>query len=174
MARSASPATAMEAALRLRAAVASFASYITGLPESFLQPGEWGPREVLVHLVFWHETHAATIGALLRGEEPALPVGTFAQLNARAVRANADQPITRLIERLEAAQRELERLVVAAGGRDLPGIRTKAGAKPRDLRAALLRMEAHVRHHERKLARETAGGNGSRKPRSPVPRGRGE
>lgn len=80
-------------------------------------------------------------------------MGTFAQLNAQAVRANADQPVAGLIERFKAAQRQLEQLVVEAGERDLPGIRAKAGAKPRDLRATLVRMEARVRHHERKLRR---------------------
>lgn len=151
------PATAEEAALRLRAAVQSFTGFISSLPESLLQPGEWGPREVLVHLVYWHETHAATIEALLQGEEPVLPVGTYAELNARAVRANANEPVARLIERLRAAQRRLEHLATLAGERDVGGIRAKAGATPRDLPATLLRMEAHVRQHERKLRGSLAG-----------------
>lgn len=143
----------MQAALaKLRRTVESLISYIHGLPPEHPAPAAWGPREVLVHLVFWHETFVATIQALLDGREPSLPAGTFAELNAAAVRANAAVPVDNLVQRFRAAQAQMEHLAVRAAGRGL-AIPVKAGSRTRTLEQLIAEVEAHIRNHERKLRR---------------------
>lgn len=143
----------MNAALaKLRQTVESFISYILSLPPEQLAPAAWGPREVLVHLVFWHETFVSTIQALLDRREPNLPRGTFAELNAAAIRANAAVPIPDLIERFRAAQARLETLAVQAAGHPL-AIPVKAGSRTRTFEQLMLEAEAHIRNHQWKLRR---------------------
>lgn len=138
---------------RLDRTVESFIAYIQGLPPQSLAPRAWGPREVLVHLVFWHETFVATIEALLDKREPELPRGTFAELNAAAVKANGGVAIPELIARFRAAQARLDELAARAGDRRL-AIPVKAGSRPRTLEKLLWEIEAHVRNHEMKLRRK--------------------
>lgn len=143
------------ALLKLRQAVESFVAYIGSLPPDQLAPAAWGPREVLVHLVFWHETFVSTTQALLDLQEPSLPRGTFAQLNAAAIRASAGVPVPDLVERFRVAQARLESLALRAGGCPL-AIPVKAGSKPRTLEQLVAEAEAHIRNHERKLRRRAS------------------
>lgn len=138
---------------KLDQTVESFVAYIESLPPGALAPRAWGPREVLVHLVFWHETFVATIEALLDQREARLPQGTFAELNAAAVKTNAGATISELIERFRRAQAQLAVLAARAGDRRL-AIPVKAGSRPRTLEQLLAEIEAHIRNHERKLRRQ--------------------
>ena len=52
---------------KLRATVEGFCRFIVGLPKTTLVEQEWGPKEVLAHLVFWHESYVAQIEALMGG-----------------------------------------------------------------------------------------------------------
>ncbi|HEY8415845.1 MAG TPA: DinB family protein [Thermaerobacter sp.] len=118
---------------KLDRTVDSFIAYIEGLPPEELAARAWGPREVLVHLVFWHETFVAALEALLDQREPRLPRGTFAELNAAAVKANAGVAVPELIRRFREAQGRLTELVgraARAGDRTL-AIPVKAGSRPR-------------------------------------------
>lgn len=137
---------------KLDQTVESFVAYIENLPPGALGPSTWGPREVLVHLVFWHETFVATIAALLDQREAQLPRGTFAELNAAAVKANAGATISELIQRFRGAQARLAALAARAGDRRL-AIPVKAGSRPRTLEQLLGEIEAHIRNHEMKLRR---------------------
>lgn len=138
---------------KLRRTVESFIYFMNRLPEEHLAPADWGPREVLVHLVFWHETYVSTIEALIAGRTPDLPEGTFAELNAQAVRQNAEVPIARLLERFRKAQSRLEELAILDPSRSWT-IPAKAGSKARPLDELIKRIEAHIRNHEIKLRRQ--------------------
>jgi hypothetical protein len=138
---------------KLRSAVASFVDFIAKLPAGDLAPAPWGPREVLTHLVFWHETMVSTIEALLAGRTPDLPQGTFAEVNARAVASNRDVPVDRLLERFGAAQSQLERLATLDATRSL-AIPVKEGSTLRSIGELITRVEAHIRNHEAKLRRQ--------------------
>lgn len=149
---------------RLRASVESFTDFLRAIPPEQTAPARWGPREVLVHLVFWHETFVRTIESVLGGQEPPLPKGTFAELNARAVRENAGVPIARPILRFHAAQSRLEELAAHEAAHAL-AIPVKAGSKPRSLSELLIEAEAHIRNHEAKVRRQLQGQPAARRSR---------
>jgi hypothetical protein len=109
----------------LSEAVSSFRHLIRSLPESSLSPStgaEWGPREVLIHLAFWHAVYASTLRALLDDRVPEMPVGTFKGLNAKSVRTNVTTPSDQLLASLETAQREIEAMAPEASSRGSPSL----------------------------------------------------
>jgi hypothetical protein len=137
----------------LRATVDAFCSFIEGLPEDALAEGEWGPKEVLAHLVFWHESYVAQTEALLAGEPFMPPEGRFSDLNAQAVAASRGVPVAELLRRFRAAN---ERLCCICGEQDAEAIvlEAKQGSKRWTLAALVPRIEAHIRNHQRKLERK--------------------
>jgi len=70
---------------------------------------DWGPREILCHLVFWHAQYVSIIRALLAHKQPLLLTGSFKQHNADAVRQLSGSRIEELLASLERSQRELDR-----------------------------------------------------------------
>ncbi len=71
---------------------------------------DWGPREILCHLVFWHAQYVSIIKALLANKEPVLLTGSFKWHNAEAVRQLSGCDVEELLRRLEGSQRELDRI----------------------------------------------------------------
>ncbi len=148
---------------RLRDAVDRFSAFILALPADTLADqstdgasGEWGPREVLAHLVYHHELYVALVEAWVTGTAAAPPAGTFRELNAQAVAANAGVPAAALVARLQEANRRLEQLYLGHDPHTI-GVAIKAGAKPRTLAALVPEVEAHLRNHLRKLQHIVAG-----------------
>jgi hypothetical protein len=78
----------MSAVETLQAAVDAFCCFVEGLPKTAWVEQDWGPKEVLAHLVFWHESYLAQIEALLTGAPFDLPQGRFSDLNAQTIAAN--------------------------------------------------------------------------------------
>jgi hypothetical protein len=138
---------------KLHATVEEFCRFIEGLPDDALAEQEWGPKEVLAHLVFHHESYVAQVKARLAGQPFALLQGKFRELNVQAVVVNRGVPITRLVRRLREAN---EHLCALYASHDPSAIMLviKQGAKPRTLAALVPEAEAHVRNHQRKLERE--------------------
>lgn len=138
---------------KLRATVGAFCHFIEGLPEAALAEQAWGPKEVLAHLVFYHESYVAQVTALVAGEPCPLPEGRFRDLNAQAVAANRGVPAVELTRRFRAADARLRELYEAHDPTRLV-LRVKRGAKPWTLAALIPRVEAHVRNHQHQLERE--------------------
>lgn len=91
----------------LDAAVEAVAVELETQPETRLTGGDWGPREVLCHLVYWHEYYVSVVHALATGRQPALMVGAFPEFNRQAVRELGSVPVTDQVVRLRRAQRRL-------------------------------------------------------------------
>lgn len=73
----------METAM-LDEAIDSFISFIRSLPGQTLEASRterWGPREVLIHLVFWHEQYASIATAVAAKRPPKLHPGTIRDVN---------------------------------------------------------------------------------------------
>jgi len=145
---------------RLKDTVDRFAAFILALPaDDLAEPspggalGEWGPKEVLAHLVYHHELYVALVEAGVTNTPARPPAGTFRELNAQAVAANAGIPAPALVARLHGANRRLERLYLAHDPHAIV-VEIKAGAKPRTLAALVPEVEAHIRNHLRKLQRQ--------------------
>lgn len=94
-----------ESALDTRAldrTIQSFAGFVGSLPAAKLRPStskSWGPREVLIHFVFWHEQCAQIASAIAYNKEPVLLKGTGRALNDAAVVREIDTPVDQLLQR---------------------------------------------------------------------------
>ena len=66
-----------QAVARLDESVEAFACALESMPETALTGAEWGPREMLGHIVFWHETYLRIAHAINTGHDPVPLVGTF-------------------------------------------------------------------------------------------------
>jgi hypothetical protein len=118
---------------------------------------------VLAHLVYHHELYVALVEACVAGTPAQPPAGTFRELNAQAVAANAGVPAPALVARLskilfrgQEANRRLERLYLVHNPHAVV-VEIKAGARPRTLAALVPEVEAHIRNHLLKLQPIAAG-----------------
>ncbi len=157
----------------LSTAVERLQALYASLPDASLahrDGPEWGPREALIHLVFWHEQYAAIAEAPAAGREPALVRGTFKEWNARAVERERDVPVPALLARLAGAH---ARFGDAARGADALSWRMsfREGSKPWPFAEALRLIASHIRLHDgrvRKLARPVVPARTrARKPMTP-------
>jgi hypothetical protein len=97
----------MSAIQELREAVDEFSRFIRDLPEAALLDKAWGPREVLVHLVFWLESYVAQTEAILAGEPFKLLRGRFDDLNSQAIEASRGVAVDELLRRHQMASERL-------------------------------------------------------------------
>ncbi len=130
----------------------AFCRFIQDLPKERLASEQWGPREVLAHLVFHHESYLDQVKARLAERPFDPPRGKFRELNAQAVALFRGVPIERLLGRLREATRGLCELYEATDPHALV-IEIKQGAKPRTLAELIPEVEAHIRNHQEKLKR---------------------
>ena len=82
-------------------------TFFRTIPEDFFD-GSMTAREVVSHLLFWHEEYVEIAVALWDGRVPALQDGAFAHLNAEAADEFSDVGYQQLLQRLCATQQELE------------------------------------------------------------------
>lgn len=71
---------------------------------SFMATDEWTVKEVLCHIVFWHENYAANYKALADGKEPPLYDAPGYQLNYDGVTLFNRHSVPTLIRRAQKAQ----------------------------------------------------------------------
>ncbi|HEX6384797.1 MAG TPA: maleylpyruvate isomerase N-terminal domain-containing protein [Anaerolineae bacterium] len=136
---------------KLRETVAVFCRFIRELPEVDLAVQTWGPKEVLAHLVFWHERYVAQIEALRAGEPFAGPEGRLKDLNALAVEASRGVAVAELLRRFEAAD---ERLREFGRTLDPQNVILEVQSHRHTLDGAISSIETHIRNHHQKLVRK--------------------
>lgn len=68
----------------------------------------WNARDMLAHMVAWHESFALNIDLLARGEPPQPPRGTLREVNRQGVLDRRDQSVEQLIRRFRKAQKTIE------------------------------------------------------------------
>jgi hypothetical protein len=136
----------------LRTTVEAFCRFVEGLPADALAEQEWGPKEVLAHLVSYHELYVAQVEALLAGAPIEPPQGRYSDLNAQAVARSRDVPPAELVARFRAANHRLCALAAAPQAQALV-LEIKKGVKPRRLDSLIPEIEAHVRNHLQQLAK---------------------
>jgi hypothetical protein len=144
----------MNDSARLVDTVDRFCQFITALPTSALVEQDWGPKEVLAHLVYHHELFVKMVEAFLAGTPVDPPKGRFRDLNAEAVAASRGLTAPELVDRLQKAN---QRLVKHYQQNDPSRItvKIKAGAKLRTLADLVPEVEAHIRNHLKKLHKES-------------------
>jgi len=92
---------------KLQQTVEAFCQFIEALPVSALVEQDWGPKEVLAHIVYYHENYVAEIEAQLADRPYNLPKGRFSDLNARAAASSRGVPVEELLHHLREADEKL-------------------------------------------------------------------
>ncbi len=135
---------------RLEKTVEAFCRYIEKVPTTEVEGQEWGPIQVLAHLVYWHESYAAQIEAFLADRPFERPQGRFRDMNAQAARACRGIPIAVMARRFRTADERL-RALYAANDPAAIVVEIKQGSKKWQLAELVPAVEAHVRNHQRQL-----------------------
>lgn len=129
----------------LQATVEAFSRELERATLPPLSGAGWGPREILCHIVYWHEDYVTVLRAINQHEPPPLKVGNFRDFNDLAVQELGMVPADVLLGRLETAQRrlalELLRMSPAAK------IRIKTGSMARGPVEFARRVDGHIRGH---------------------------
>ena len=137
---------------RLTSTVGRFCQIIERLPARALLEKPWGPRQVLSHLVYWHEDYVRQIEARRAGKGWLLPEGGFKELNARAVASLASVGVPTLLARFRTANARLCRLAADPDSAGIP-IQLKQDSKSWPLPEFMIQVEAHIRRHGEEIAR---------------------
>ena len=138
---------------RLDEAIASFVEFIHSLPADALalsKTDRWGPREVLIHLVFWHEQYARIGEDMAAKRQPVMLRGTFKELNRTAVAENNSVPVETLIERWDSAHKRFVHVAKMRNAHHLKfSLREKSKQWPM---ADIIRLAAgHIQNHQSDL-----------------------
>jgi hypothetical protein len=137
---------------RMTATIQTFCRIIEQLPAHAFLVKPWGPRQVLAHLVFWHETYVRQIEAGQAGMGWLFPEGTLKTLNEEAVASLASVGVPTMLARFRAANTRLCRLAAdpkTAGAR----VQLKRDTKSWPLSEFILQVESHVRRHGEEIRR---------------------
>ncbi|MGD0174465.1 MAG: ClbS/DfsB family four-helix bundle protein [Anaerolineales bacterium] len=135
---------------RLTRTVEKFCSWIDSLPAKETRTQEWGPREILAHLVYWHEQYIAQSKAILSGRKYPAPSGRFADMNSMAAAKFQKIPIAKLTGRFRNANRRLCGLAREHDPRKIV-FSIKQGSKRWRLTDLIPAVEVHIRNHLRAL-----------------------
>ncbi|HEY5119214.1 MAG TPA: ClbS/DfsB family four-helix bundle protein [Anaerolineales bacterium] len=135
---------------RLTNTVEDFCGWIESLPAKETRTQEWGPREILAHLVYWHEQYITQSKAILSGRQFPTPSGRFAEMNSKAAAKFQNFSIAKLTGRFRNANRRLCRLAREHDPRKI-AFSIKQGSKRWRLSDLIPAVEAHVRNHLRAL-----------------------
>ena len=138
-------------------AVEDFCQFIQNLPQEDATQRAWGPKEVLAHLVFYHELYVAQAQAFLAGTSADLPKGRYSELYAEAAERFRGVTIDEMVKRLRIANRRLSELC-AAGDPDQIVVPIKTGVRPYRLAKLIPEVASHIRNHQRQLQMEMRKG----------------
>jgi len=145
---------------RLSGTVDAFCQMIEHLPARALLEKPWGPRQVLCHLLYWHETYVRQIETQRTGRGWLLPEGTLKELNAQAVASLATVGAPTLLARFRTANSRLCRMASEPKSAGVH-IQLKLNSKSWPLDEFLDRVEAHIRRHGDEIQRTHAPRGGA-------------
>src|SRR2546421_8059353 len=93
-----------------------------------IKVGHWGPREVLCHLVWWHQATVEGLESVLSGGKPYRFYASVDEMNARAVGRLAGQDIAQLAELVRQLQARLVKTARAPPAPKAPALVNRAGS----------------------------------------------
>jgi hypothetical protein len=143
----------VEAMGKLSQTVSLFIEHIRSLPKSELEPADWGLREILIHIVFWHENYLNNLQRIRDKKPLHMLEGTYRELNAAAIRENESETIEHLLKRFENVQNLIVEIVSGTIDTGLD-FYFKSDAKPRSILESIIRIEQHVRSHLVKMKKK--------------------
>lgn len=118
--------------------------------QAVVRLGNWGPAEVLGHLVWWHRANLEGIESVLAGGPPYGAGESTEQLNARAMDEMAGSPVVDLLGKWEELQNRLDDKARAVAD---PGVvvRVYSNGAPRTLLERIEEVADHITEHLNEL-----------------------
>jgi hypothetical protein len=132
---------------KLRKTVEKFCHLIRVLPEVALIKQAWGPKEVLAHLVFWHERYIAQIEAILAEKAFTGSQGRRDDLNAQALEASHNVSVAELLGRFQVADERLREFGQTLDPQNII-------VEERTLDDLISKVKSHIRNHHLELVRK--------------------
>ena len=108
--------------------------------------GDWGPREVLCHFLFWHETTAQGIESAISGGGPLVLDAPVDELNDQAVAQHAGEEMPQLVARACELQGQLVRAARRLSNLDVV-VMQRPNNPPMTARQRLDRIAQHWQAH---------------------------
>ena len=108
--------------------------------------GDWGPREVLCHFLFWHEATAQGIESAISGGGPLVLDAHVDELNDQAVAQHAGEEMPQLVARARELQEQLVRAARRLSNLDIEVIQ-RPNNPPMTARQRLDRIAQHWQAH---------------------------
>lgn len=112
-------------------------------PESILF-GEWTAKDILGHIVFWHESFARNVCDIASGVKPRPLKGKLSDLNQKSVEEMRLYSIETLISRLEAAHRAIQKNILNPRLEQIP---YRKGSRDYTPEEHLETVNRHIRGH---------------------------
>jgi len=132
-------------------AVDDFCLYIEKAPEKQLNEQEWGPREVLAHLIYWHEQYVNQIEAIKAGKPAEASHSSVKERNARAASASRNKPISVLIKQFREIDLRLRHYITVL---DPQMFILKGQTTPQTLDSILESKIRHIQGHLKWLKKQ--------------------
>ena len=107
--------------------------------------GDWGPREVLCHFLFWHEATAQGIESAISGG-PLVLDAPVDELNDQAVAQHAGEEMPQLVARARELQEQLVRAARRLSNLDVV-VMQRPNNPPMTARQRLDRIAQHWQAH---------------------------
>jgi DinB superfamily len=107
-----------------------------------IKVGIWGPREILCHLVWWHQATVEGMESVLAGGKPYRFYASVDEMNARAVGRLAGHDIAQLVELVRQLQGRLVKAARALPDPNATVLVTGDGSG----RSVVQRLETIARH----------------------------
>lgn len=108
----------------------------------------WSVKDVLGHLIFWHESFARNLSDLVEGKKPNLLKGKLSAVNAASVESTKTESIERLLERLAVAQSIISKFIPNESITEIP---YKKGSRSYSRLEHLQVVESHIKKHLKDL-----------------------
>lgn len=120
----------------------------------------WSPRQVLAHVVWWHERYLTVLSATVDGRPRPPLAGTLDEINVTGVEAYGDRTIDDLADTLRAKEHAMESLVgvlfeLPPAERDALVIVTRDEGTPVNLDGFVKRVTGHLHGHARDIREAT-------------------
>jgi DinB superfamily len=121
---------------------------------------DWTPRQILAHIVWWHERYLKVVSATVDGRPRPKLAGKLDEINVVGVEAYGDRSMDDLADTLRAKEHALESLVgvlfeLPASERSKVRIVTRDESAPIDLDGFVQRVTGHLHGHARDLRART-------------------
>ena len=121
----------------------------------------WSPRQVLAHVLWWHERYLKVLSAKVDGRARPKLAGTLDDINVVGVEAYGGRSIDDLADTLRTKEHALESLFAVlherpAAERSRMRILTRDGSQPVDLDGLVKRITDHLHGHARDIRERPA------------------